>query len=187
VEHTKTLPPLGKGDHDIVLCDTLITPNRVKKPRRNILLWKIADEDGIKTALIKSQTDIIDFFFLVSLLMLQFIHGCEFLVEVNLVGMYFFIISSIVVLNISHVLLTSLLLDSSGVAPQKDTDGLLYSNTPAKAEILNNQFHSVYTKEDFDNLPSKGPSPHPTMPNLQVVACLSVCSNGRNGPLSGCE
>jgi hypothetical protein len=39
----KTLPPLGKGDHDIVLCDTLITPNRVKKPRRNILLWKKAD------------------------------------------------------------------------------------------------------------------------------------------------
>jgi hypothetical protein len=34
--------------------------NRVKKPRRNILLWKKADEDGIKTALIKSQTDIID-------------------------------------------------------------------------------------------------------------------------------
>jgi hypothetical protein len=52
VERTKTLPPLGKGDHDIVLCDTLITPNRVKKPRRNILLWKKADEDGIKTALI---------------------------------------------------------------------------------------------------------------------------------------
>ena len=60
MEHTKTLPPLGKGDHDIVLCDTLITPNRVKKPRRNILLWKKADEDGIKTTLIKSQTDIID-------------------------------------------------------------------------------------------------------------------------------
>jgi hypothetical protein len=39
---------------------------------------------------------------------------------------------------------------------------------PAKAEILNNQFHSVYTKEDFDNLPSKGPSPHPTIPNIQV-------------------
>jgi hypothetical protein len=33
---------------------------------------------------------------------------------------------------------------------------------------LNNQFHSVCTKEDFDNLPSKGPSPHPTMPNIQV-------------------
>jgi hypothetical protein len=60
VGRTKTLPPLGKGDHDIVLCDTLITPNRVKKPRRNVLLWKNADEDGIKTALIKSQTDIID-------------------------------------------------------------------------------------------------------------------------------
>ena len=39
-ERTKILPPLGKGDHDIVLCDTLITPNRVKKPHRNILLWK---------------------------------------------------------------------------------------------------------------------------------------------------
>jgi hypothetical protein len=41
------------------------------------------------------------------------------------------------------------------VAPVKDTDGLLYSDTSAKAEILNNQFHSVYTKEDFDNLPSQ--------------------------------
>jgi hypothetical protein len=40
--------------------DTLITPNRVKKPHRNKLLWKKADEDGIKTALIKSETDIID-------------------------------------------------------------------------------------------------------------------------------
>ena len=58
--------------------------------------------------------------------------------------------------------------DSSGVAPLEDTDGILYSDTPAKADILNNQFRSVFTKEDFDNLPSKGPSPHPTMPNLQV-------------------
>jgi hypothetical protein len=32
----------------------------VTLPRRNILLWKKADKDGIKTALIKSQTDIID-------------------------------------------------------------------------------------------------------------------------------
>jgi hypothetical protein len=56
----------------------------------------------------------------------------------------------------------------------EDTDGLLYSDTPAKAEILNNQFHSIYTKEDFDNLPSKGPSPHPRDSPFKYYALLSV-------------
>ena len=35
-----------------------------------------------------------------------------------------------------------------------------------KADILNNQFQSVYTKEDMNTMPSKGPSPHPSMPRI---------------------
>ena len=58
--------------------------------------------------------------------------------------------------------------DSNGVSPLKGPDGLLHSDTSSKAEILNNQFHSVYTKEDLSNMPSKGDSPHSTMDNIHV-------------------
>jgi hypothetical protein len=37
-----------------------------------------------------------------------------------------------------------------------------------KADILNKQFHSVYTKEDYTNMPDKGPSPYPSMMKIQV-------------------
>jgi hypothetical protein len=229
VESTNTLPPLGKGDHDIVLCDTLITPNRVKKPRRNILLWKKADEDGIKTALIKSQTDIIDnsndvnktwdqFRTTIEDIMKKYIptkltsarnshpwinhninkptrkknrahtkarstkkskdwnrytklkSACQREIRKSHDSYLQDIVSGDMKNNSKKLwsYIKHKKQDSSGVAPLKDTDGLLHSDTPAKPEILNNQFHSVYTKEDFDNLPSKGPSPHPTMPSIQV-------------------
>ena len=58
--------------------------------------------------------------------------------------------------------------DSNGVAPLKNNDGLLYSDTDTKADILNRQFHSVYTKEDMTNIPNKGRSPHPTMKDITV-------------------
>ena len=37
-----------------------------------------------------------------------------------------------------------------------------------KADILNKQFYSVYTKEDYTNMPDKGPSPYPSMMKIQV-------------------
>ncbi|KAK3104689.1 hypothetical protein FSP39_007852 [Pinctada imbricata] len=58
--------------------------------------------------------------------------------------------------------------DSSGVAPLKKSDGLLYSDTKSKAEILNTQFHSIYTREDTNNMPNKGTSPYPDMPSIRV-------------------
>jgi hypothetical protein len=45
--------------------------------------------------------------------------------------------------------------DSSGVAPLKK-DGSTYSDASAKADILNDQFSSVFTKEDCENLPDLG-------------------------------
>ena len=50
--------------------------------------------------------------------------------------------------------------DNSGVAPLKNQDGLVYSDSATKANILNNQFSSVFNKnEDTATIPSKGSSP----------------------------
>ena len=59
--------------------------------------------------------------------------------------------------------------ESIGVAPLKNQDGFLQSDNRSKAEILNHQFSSVFTREDKDNIPSKGPSPYPSMPDIQVT------------------
>ena len=34
--------------------------------------------------------------------------------------------------------------------------------------MLNDQFHSVFTKEDHTNFPDKEPSPYPTMKNINI-------------------
>ena len=58
--------------------------------------------------------------------------------------------------------------DSQGVAPLRKTDGFLHNDAPTKAEILNQQFHSVYTKEDAFNIPNMGNSPHQDMQDLNI-------------------
>ena len=49
--------------------------------------------------------------------------------------------------------------ESAGVSPLKNEDGFLKSDNQSKANILNNQFESVFTKEDTSSIPDKGPSP----------------------------
>ena len=58
--------------------------------------------------------------------------------------------------------------DSQGVAPLRKTDGFLHNDAPTKAEILNQQFHSVYTKEDASNIPDMGNSPYQDMQDLKI-------------------
>ena len=58
--------------------------------------------------------------------------------------------------------------EASGVFPLKNKDGFLKSDSTSKANILNEQFVSVFTKEDTSSLPDKGPSPYPSMPNIEV-------------------
>ncbi|XP_063446774.1 uncharacterized protein LOC134726303 [Mytilus trossulus] len=53
--------------------------------------------------------------------------------------------------------------EASGVAPLRNTDGLIHSDPNIKANILNKQFKSVFTKEDTNTMPDKGPSPYPQM------------------------
>ena len=58
--------------------------------------------------------------------------------------------------------------DNNGVAPLRNTDGLIYSDAKSKADILNNQFSSVFTQEPKDNLPDLGISTHPEMTPITI-------------------
>ncbi|KAL8609731.1 hypothetical protein ACOMHN_042770 [Nucella lapillus] len=58
--------------------------------------------------------------------------------------------------------------EADGVAPLKDKQGFLRSNSQNKAEILGDQFRSVFTEEDTTSIPHKGPSPYPDMPPIRV-------------------
>ena len=59
--------------------------------------------------------------------------------------------------------------DTTGVAPLKDTTGLTHSDSSRKANILNDQFSSVFNKdEQTDTIPDKGPSPYVDMPPITV-------------------
>jgi hypothetical protein len=65
--------------------------------------------------------------------------------------------------------------DNSGVAPLEDRNGQIQPEPKVKANILNDQFSSVFNaEEDHNSIPNKGPSPFPTMPSITV---------GRNGLL----
>ena len=57
--------------------------------------------------------------------------------------------------------------DSSGVAPLMK-DGSLQSDCSTKANILNEQFVSVFTNEDVTNLPDLGESDHPSVPSFVI-------------------
>ena len=58
--------------------------------------------------------------------------------------------------------------DQCGVSTLKSQDTVASSNH-AKAEMLNKQFCSVYTQEDTDKMPDKGPSPYPDMAPITVI------------------
>lgn len=53
--------------------------------------------------------------------------------------------------------------ESTGMAPLKNKDGFQHSDTTSKAEILNEQFQSVYTKENTSTMPDKGQNKYPSM------------------------
>ena len=69
--------------------------------------------------------------------------------------------------------------ESSGVAPLRHEDGTLHSNSQTKAEILNTQFKSVFTKEVLSTMPDKGDSPYSPMEpiNVTVEGVLKLLQN----------
>ena len=48
------------------------------------------------------------------------------------------------------------------------SEGEIHSSAEKKAEILNQQFTSVFTQEPPESLPDKGPSPNPTMSDICI-------------------
>ena len=68
-------------------------------------------------------------------------------------------------LNQKHI--KSIRTDNSGVTPLK-RDDILETDTVEKADILNNQFQSVFTNETDANIPDKGHSPHSKMSQINI-------------------
>lgn len=56
----------------------------------------------------------------------------------------------------------------SGVAPLRNTGGIITSDPQAKANILNDQFKSVFTTEDTSHAPDKGPIPFLAMNSVSI-------------------
>ena len=63
--------------------------------------------------------------------------------------------------------------DSSGVAPLKGHDGVMYSDSSMKAKLLNEQFTSVFTREDEKNNIKDMGNLHPLMSPI-IVTCTGV-------------
>ena len=61
----------------------------------------------------------------------------------------------------------SLRRDNTGVAPLKD-QGRLYPLPRDKANILNHQYQSVFTKEDLADIPSPSGDPFPPMKPIEI-------------------
>ena len=57
--------------------------------------------------------------------------------------------------------------ENTGVAPLL-SNGILQSDSSTKANLLNDQFVSVFTNEDTSDLPNLGPSLHPEVPTFSI-------------------
>ena len=60
-------------------------------------------------------------------------------------------------------------------------EGYLKSDAQSKTEILNDQFHSVFTKEDMEDFPNMGPSPH------QAIGKITIDQRGVHKLLSNLQ
>ena len=199
IEKIRSLPPIGKADHDVILVDAAMEPVRSKHQRREIFLWKRANMDAIRDEIKENYNEF------------------ENITEVNEMWSTFKRLTSNLMRKHvptkftrsrpSHPWINTYLnrltrrknrahkkakktqnkrdwgryqrlkstsqreirlarekylqevvcedskrfwsyikhqkQDSNGVSPLKGSDGLLHSDTSSKAEILNNQFHSV--------------------------------------------
>ena len=74
-----------------------------------------------------------------------------------------------------------------GIPPLKD-NGAHVNDNYGKANLLSNQFKSVFTKENLDNISSLGPSPYPDVPStvFTIPGILKLLNNVNpkkaNGP-----
>ncbi len=76
--------------------------------------------------------------------------------------------------------------DATGVAPLR-SNGCLVSESLAKANILNEQYQSVFTTENTNNIPDLGNSPYPNLPPLHITLHPNTNPPGGNGPETSSE
>ena len=57
--------------------------------------------------------------------------------------------------------------DNGGVSPLMN-HGILQCDSEVKANLLNEQFVSVFTTEDTNSLPDLGPAIHPEVPSFTI-------------------
>jgi hypothetical protein len=62
-------------------------------------------------------------------------------------------------------------------------EGQLVADTKQKANILNEQFKSVFTTESIDNIPNKGASPHPDIPPQHLASENYLTTSTRIKPV----
>jgi hypothetical protein len=65
----------------------------------------------------------------------------------------------------------------------------LCSDTETKAEILNDQFYSVYTREDMTSMPEKGQSSYSDMPDIHIgeAGVLKLLNNINSHKATGAD
>jgi hypothetical protein len=66
--------------------------------------------------------------------------------------------------------------DNSGISPLKK-DGILYTDTVEKTNILNQQFQSVFTHDPPHDIPDKGPSPIMEQIHINDKGALNLLNN----------
>ena len=168
VDKCKPLPSLGKSDHETILVDLSLTAITTKSNRRKIFLWDKADKTAIEEKIKSMSNNILcnytEITSIIDKLVPSKLSRSRHMTHVD----------EVICGDINNnpkrfwTYLNSKRQDSQGVAPITKRDGILHSDTENKAEVLNEQFHSVYTEENLTSLPNKGRSPHPTMPRIAV-------------------
>ena len=230
----KPLPSIGNSDHDIVLYDTALSPQRPKPTRRKIYLWKKADIRSMKQDVLNFNntyqrpdpttpnaveqmwiairdllTDIVEKHVPAKTTAARYSNPwintsirrairrkqrahrkarktgkkrdkdrykrlqAETRYEIRQAyRSYMDEISQDLKTNSKRFwsFVKSRRQESIGVAPLKDKNGFLKSDSQSKAEILGDQFQSVFTEEDTTSVPDKGTSPFPDMPPITVNA-----------------
>ncbi|XP_072021548.1 uncharacterized protein [Amphiura filiformis] len=153
----------GLSDHDLVFMDANVRANRRKPVQRKILLWKKADLVDIRQR--------------VSAVSEKFTseHNTSTPVE-NLASVLQQEYHPSSVAPDSEpgnrskklgALVKSKRCDSSGIAPLKD-GGYLHTDPKTKANILNRQFTSVFSRDNGAPIPDLGESQHPSMDDIHV-------------------
>ena len=76
--------------------------------------------------------------------------------------------------------------DSVSIGILKES-GRIAESAKDKAEMFNETFCSVFTKEDLDNIPGKGHFPYQSMPNIHVTLNVVIKCVKRLNPKIACR